>query len=142
MRRPPRPPGRPLLTRELLLRITGAGGFTAVAALVLLATHPAGDEHGRWLAFDALVFGQAVRAYANRSLDHPVSRLPVNRFLAAATVAVLAIQIAIPYVPVLADAFRATPVSLAELALVAVIALVPAVVAELLRVRGVRPWVA
>jgi hypothetical protein len=66
----------------------------------------------------------------------------VNRFLAAAAIAVVAIQIAIPYVPVLADAFRATPVSLAELALVAVIALVPAVVAELLRVRGVRPWVA
>jgi Ca2+-transporting ATPase len=142
MRRPPRPPGRPLLTRALLLRITGAGGFTALAALVLLVSHHGGDEHARWLAFDALVLGQAVRAYANRSLDHPVSRLPVNRFLASAAILAVAIQLAIPYVPVLADAFRATPVSAGELGLVAVIALTPAAVGELLRARGIRPWVA
>jgi P-type Ca2+ transporter type 2C len=142
MQRPPRPPGRPLLTRGLLLRIAAAGGWTAVAALVLMAARPGGDEHARWLAFDALVFGQAVRAYANRSLDHPVSRLPVNRFLAVTAVAVIIIQLAIPYIPILADAFRATTIGPEELALVAGIALAPAVVAEVVRARGIRPWVA
>ena len=72
MTRPPRPPGRPLLTRELLARIAGAGGFSAVAALWLMTASGAGLEHGRWLAFTALVLAQAVRAYANRSLVLPV----------------------------------------------------------------------
>jgi hypothetical protein len=46
------------------------------------------------------------------------------------------IQALIPYVPPLASAFRATPLDLVDWLLVAVVALAPALVAELARTRA------
>ncbi|HSK51624.1 MAG TPA: cation-transporting P-type ATPase, partial [Clostridia bacterium] len=142
MRRPPRKRGEPLLTRELLARIAGAGGFSAVAALVIMATHEGTDEHARWFAYTTLVCAQVVRAYANRSLHVPLHRLGRNGFLLGAGLVVIAIQVLMPFVPPLAEAFQATPLTLDEWATVAAVALTPAVAAEAIRtVRG-RPWVA
>jgi Ca2+-transporting ATPase len=142
MLRPPRPRSRPLLTRELLLRIAGAGSVTAVGALALMIWAGPGLDHARWLAFNTLVFGQLVRAYENRSLEHPVTSLSPNRFLAGACVVVVLVQLAIPFVPPLADAFRAASLSAVEVGLVVLVAVAPAIVAEV--VRRVRPgiWVA
>jgi Ca2+-transporting ATPase len=151
MERPPRPRDRPLLDTPLLLRIALAGGWTALAALALMATHvaaasPSGAEQrldeARWLAFNALVFGQVVRAYANRSLASPISRLPANRFLLAIGLLALAVQLAIPYVPPLADAFHAVPLDGGQWLLVLAIALAPALLAELVRAWRGREWVA
>lgn len=143
MRRPPRPSGVPLLTSPLLARIAVAGGFSAVAALVLMASHGGDEEHARWLAYTALVCGQAVRAYANRSLSTPVHRLRLNGALAAMVVVAIGIQVAIPYLPPLAGAFRATPLDALDWALVTLVAVAPAVVAEVARtVRRSAAWVA
>jgi Ca2+-transporting ATPase len=142
MRRPPRRRGVPLLTNELLGRIVVAGGFSAVAALVVMVTHPGPPEHARWLAYTALVCAQAVRAYANRSLREPIHRLPPNWFLLAAASLVVVIQAAIPYVPLLAEAFRATPLDTSDWAIVAVIALAPAMLAEVVRTVTGRTWIA
>ena len=62
-------------------------------------------------------------------------------FLALTCVAVVAVQVAIPYLPPLADAFRASPLDATEWAVVAAIALLPAAVAEVVRRFG-RTWVA
>jgi hypothetical protein len=64
--------------------------------------------------------------------------------LFAASVTAVVVQALIPYVPPLADAFRATPLDLVDWVFVAVIAFAPAVVAELVRaLRGGRTiWVA
>jgi P-type Ca2+ transporter type 2C len=141
MRQPPRPRGQPLLPSGLLGRIAVAGGWTALAALAVMAAHPGGLDGARWLAFNVLVAGQVVRAYANRSLRQPITRLRPNWFLLAASVVALGVQLLIPYVPALADAFRAAPLSAPEWLLVAVIALAPAVAANLMRaVRG-SEWV-
>ena len=142
MERPPRRAGVPLLTSGLLGRIALAGAFTALAALWLMKTHPGDPQHVRWIAYSALVFGQIVRAYANRSLRIPVFRIGRNGFLVLGAIGVAVIQLVIPFVPVLADAFRASPLDLEEWALVAVIALLPAIVAELIRARGRTVWVA
>jgi Ca2+-transporting ATPase len=142
MRRPPRPRGVPLLTAGLLVRIAVAGGVTAVAALAILVGHDGSPDHARWVAFTALVFGQLVRAYANRSLLHPVRRLPPNGFLAIACLIGGLIQLLIPYVPALAGAFRATPLDAVELALVGLVALGPLVVAEIVRSVRKTTWVA
>ena len=142
MHQPPRPRGQPLLTRELLLRICGAGAWTAVGALVLIATLPGGLDHARWVAFNALVVGQVVRAYANRSLTRPVLTLRRNSVLLGAALVALAAQFAIPYVPFLADTFRAAPLSALEWLLVLVIALAPAILAESVRALRGRTWVA
>jgi hypothetical protein len=68
--------------------------------------------------------------------------LPRNGFLARACLVGGVVQLAIPCVPALAEAFRATPLDGPELAHVALVALGPAVVGE--GVRSVRrtPWVA
>lgn len=119
-----------------------AGGVTAVAALALLIGHRGGADHARWVAFSALVFGQLVRAYANRSLVHPVHRLPPNGFLAVACIVGGVIQLGIPYIPPLAEAFRATPLDALDLLLVAIVALGPAAVAEVARTVRRPVWVA
>jgi Ca2+-transporting ATPase len=126
MSRPPRRRGVPLLTDDLLGRIVAAGGFSAVAALVVMVTHPGTPEHTRWLAYTILVCAQAVRAYANRSLRIPIHRLALNSILLAAGLLVITIQALIPQVPILAEAFRASPLDAGDWARVAVIALAPA----------------
>ncbi|MFI5254143.1 MAG: cation-translocating P-type ATPase [Candidatus Limnocylindrales bacterium] len=141
MRRPPRRRDRPLLTNTLLSKIAVAGSFSALAALVLLSTHDGGIQHATWLAYTALVVGQAVRAYANRSLTVPIWRLPMNGFLLAACVAVIAIQVFLPILPALATAFHATPLDPFDWSLVAIVALAPAVLAQILRAATAREWV-
>jgi Ca2+-transporting ATPase len=142
MRRPPRPSGRPLLTREILGGMALGGGFSAVAAVFLLLWADPGAGHARWVAFTALVFAQAVRANANRSLKIPSWSLLPNRFLALAAVLVVIVQVLIPFVPPLADAFRATPLSPLEWVLVLVVAVAPWLVAEGIRTRARIAWVA
>ena len=142
MARKPRRRGLPLLTNGLLGRIAVAGGFSAVAALVVMVIYPGTPDHTRWLAFTVLVCGQAVRAYANRSLRTPIHRLPPNVFLLVVSIGVIAIQAAIPAIPGLAEAFRATPLDASDWAIVAVIALAPALLAELIRTTTGRTWVA
>jgi Ca2+-transporting ATPase len=135
MTRPPRHIATPLLTTGLLGRITLAGAFSAVSALVLLATDPQGPAHGQWLAYTALACAQAVRAYGNRSLTEPLHRLSWNGVLLAAAVFTVVVQIAMPYVPALADAFRAQPLNAGEWVLVGIVALGPALVAQVVRLR-------
>jgi len=142
MRRPPRPRHEPLLTTSILGRIALAGGFSAAAALVLMEAHPGGFEHARWLAYTALVAGQAVRANANRSLTYPVLRLRPNPLLLGGAIVTVAVQAAIPYLPGVAAAFRATPLEASDWILVAIVALLPAAVAEVVRMAGRRTWVA
>ena len=142
MRRPPRKRGVPLMTGDVLARIGLAGGFSAAAALVVMAAQPGSAEHARWLAYSALVCAQVVRAYANRSIREPIHRLGPNRFLLAAGVLAVAIQVAIPEVPVLAEAFRATTLDAADWLVVAAIALAPALLAEAIRTIGRRTWIA
>ena len=142
MRRPPRKRGVPLLTNDLLGRITAAGSYSAIAALIVMATHPGTAEHARWLAYTSLVCAQAVRANANRSVREPIHRLPPNLLLLAMAVGVIVIQAAIPFVPFLAEAFHATPLDASDWAIVVVIALVPALIAETVRTVTGRTWVA
>ncbi|MDP9483952.1 MAG: HAD-IC family P-type ATPase, partial [Chloroflexota bacterium] len=142
MTRPPRPISRPLLTRGILVRIAAAGGFSALAALALLLAAPTATGHGQWLAYTTLVCGQAVRAYANRSLRAPIHRLSRNAFLLGACALVVIVQVAIPYVPPLAEAFRAVPLEPHDWLLVAAVALAPALLAQLVRSRRGSTWIA
>jgi Ca2+-transporting ATPase len=136
MHRPPRHAQEALLTKEILAKIVGAGSFTAVGALALMLKRGDGFAHAAWLAYTALVVGQCVRAYWNRSLREPIHRLGRNGFLVGACLLTVVVQGLIPYVPPLAEAFRATPLDLVDWVLVAVVAILPAAVAELVRTRG------
>lgn len=142
MDRPPRPRAEPLLGWSILARITLAGGFSAFAALALIEQHSPDFEHARWLAYTALVVGQVIRANANRSLSYPILLRRPNALLLTGGLLCVTIQVAIPYVPAVSDAFQATPLDAFDWLLVAVVALTPAVVAEVYRAVRHRPWVA
>ena len=136
MNRPPRHAQKPLLTNGILAKVVAAGSFTAIGALGLMVQDPGTFEHAAWLAYTALVVGQCVRAYSNRSVREPIHQLGRNAFLLGACLVAVVIQVLIPYFPPLAEAFRATPLGLTDWVLVAVIALAPALVAEVVRLRG------
>jgi magnesium-transporting ATPase (P-type) len=142
MRRAPRPRSVPLLTDPLLLKISAAGGFSAVAALAIMLAGPADPERARWMAYTVLVVGQAVRAYSNRSLTLPVWRLPMNGFLLLAALLTIGFQAVIPYLPTIAGAFHATPLDAGEWLVVLAVALAPSIVAQLVRAPTGREWVA
>jgi len=144
MTRRPRHAERPLLTNGILGGIGAAGAFTAVAALALMLLRGGNFTHAAWLAYTTLVVSQCVRAYWNRSIREPLHRLGRNAFLLAACVAAIAIQVVIPYIPQLADAFNATHLDAYDWVLVALIAFAPALVAEVARTlrKGSRIWVA
>jgi hypothetical protein len=142
MRRKPRRSGEPLLTAGLLARLAAAGSFSAVAALWLMLGQHGTLVHATWLAYTTLVCAQVVRAYANRSLRTPVHRLGRNVVLLAGGLAVVLVQAAIPFIPGIAEAFRASPLDLGEWGLVALVAIAPAAVAEIARATGRRLWVA
>ena len=141
MRRKPRPRSIPLLTDTLLVKIAAAGGFSAFAALLIMLFGPADPERARWMAYTVLVVGQAVRAYANRSLTLPVWRLPRNGFLLSVAIATVVVQVAIPYLPAVASAFHAMPLDPAEWLVVLALAFLPATVAQLVRALTGREWV-
>jgi Ca2+-transporting ATPase len=143
MQRPPRRTGEPLLSTPILARIALAGSFTAVAALGLMLSHdaPAGD-HARWLAYTALVCGQVVRALANRSLRASLFRIGPNAVLLGGAVLVVLVQLAIPFIPGVGDAFRATPLGPDDWLLVAIVAFAPALLAEVVRSARRTVWVA
>jgi hypothetical protein len=94
------------------------------------------------MAFTTLAVAQAVRANANRSLTVPLRRLRLNRLLAFAAALVVLVQAAIPFIPPLADAFRAVPLSSVEWLIVAAVATAPAVAAEIIRTRRRAIWIA
>jgi Ca2+-transporting ATPase len=144
MDRPPRRATQPLLSLPILWRIVLAGSFTAIAALVVMLNHDGGFEHSAWLAYTILVVSQCVRAYWNRSVHQPIHRLGRNGFLLAVSLAAVFIQVVIPYVPPLADAFRATTLDLGDWLVVGLIAFAPAAVAETIRSHapGRATWVA
>ncbi|MGD0017947.1 MAG: cation-transporting P-type ATPase [Candidatus Limnocylindrales bacterium] len=142
MQRPPRPRSQPLLDWTILSRICLAGGFSAFAALYMIERHSPDFEHARWLAYTALVVGQVVRANANRSLAYPVLLRRPNALLLAGGIACVAVQVVIPFVPALSDAFQATPLDAFDWLLVAIVALAPALFAEAYRAIRHRPWVA
>ncbi len=143
MTHPPRRRGEPLLTTGILVRIAVAGGFTAFAALAVLLVGTDEFDELRWVAYTALVIGQVVRAYANRSLIEPIHRLRPSWLLAIACGIVVLVQLLIPAVPALASAFRAHPLDAGEWLVIAVIALAPALLAELIRtLRPGRIWIA
>ena len=144
MTRAPRSATAPLLTNGILGGVALAGAFTAIAALVVMLARGGTFEHAAWLAYTVLVVGQCVRAYWNRSVHEPIHRLGRNGFLLGACLAAFGIQVLIPYVPVLAEAFRATPLDAVEWVVVVIVAFMPAVAAEAIRTlgRGRRLWVA
>jgi Ca2+-transporting ATPase len=124
MQRPPRRPGRGIITGSGWLMIFGVGTIMMLGTLFVLdAYYPGGlftlfavaaggdldltERHARTMAFTTLVLFQMFNVFNNRSTRRTAfTRVYANRLLWGAVVLSLLLQVAVVYLPPLQRAFR------------------------------------
>jgi Ca2+-transporting ATPase len=102
MQQPPRPPQAPLLDRPSLRFIVGVGSMKALLALGLLALVPRLGydlDAARAVTFHFMAVGQLLLTYPSR---HTWTRPAPNRYLHAAVLGGLAIQVLAAWLPLTA----------------------------------------
>ncbi|GMU01277.1 HAD-IC family P-type ATPase [Corallococcus caeni] len=135
MRRPPRRPEAPMLGRREWAAVLATGLLDASVTLgtFLWALRRMSLEEARTLTFTVLVFCQVLRAFAARSAG--MIHWEVGSFsnwpLLGVVVGTLALQVALPEVPMLAAFFSLVPLDAAHLALALGLGLIPVSVLEL-----------
>ncbi len=134
MDRPPRPPLEPIVNRVMTIRI---GIMTvAVTAAVLLAFWYGMTAHGvdlaETMAFVTLAFAELPIAYTSRSERYPLFKLGAfsNVWMQRAVGLSIVLVLAVVYLPFLQGPFNTVPLTLEHWAIIAPLALFPAVVAE------------
>ncbi len=133
MDRPPRPVSEPIVNREMIIGI--AVQTVAITTAVLIAFRiglPAGETHGRTMAFATLSISELLRAYTSRSERYSLFALGVfsNKWMQMAVLTSLAILLAIIYVPFLDPVFDTTFLTLADWLEMLPLILLPSVAAE------------
>ena len=124
--------GAPLLERGVLVGLLGIaaliGGCALGAYLVVREFHP---EAAQTAAFAAIALAELLFVFSCRSPTLPSRRLGPNHWLNLAVLASLAILITILYLPTCQQAFDTVTLTGPELAVVAALASIPALAAEL-----------
>lgn len=119
MSRPPRKPDAAILDRPAILHVTWMGLFICASSLLLAgAWHHFGWGHGEWqtVLFSAIGFAQIGQAWGLRALTRRAFRFGSNPALVGLTLATLALQLGVIYIPALSRAFNLAPLSPAGLA--------------------------
>jgi magnesium-transporting ATPase (P-type) len=137
MRRKPRDPKQPLLTRPLILRtslvslIMVAGGL----GLFLWELHVAksGLPAARTTVVNVIVFIEALYLFNCRSLTHSAFSLGVfsNRWLIGGVLGMIGAQLLFTYAPLMNRLFHSAPISLASWLRIVAVAVVVFVVVEI-----------
>jgi magnesium-transporting ATPase (P-type) len=115
MRRPPRPPGEPILTRVLLVRIAYVSLLMVAVTFVAFEWELARGssiETARTAAVNMLVIGELVYLFNVRHFTaHAFHRTTLhgNRVALWASLALVAMQLAFTYAPPLQKLFQSTP---------------------------------
>ncbi|HEX4746571.1 MAG TPA: cation-transporting P-type ATPase [Gaiellaceae bacterium] len=113
---------------QALLAIGGVVGLAALGAfLVVRDLRP---EAAQTAAYATIALAELVFVFSCRAELRPAWRLPRNHHLELAVVGSLALLLATIYVPVLQPPFGTVALTTGELAIVLLLALVPALVAE------------
>lgn len=102
MRRPPRSPAQPLITRPAFLRLLAMGLFMAAGTLAVFAWELSQGTplpHAQTEAFTVNATFQAFSAFAFRSANRPLHRLPPNWWLYAGAALAMSIQLLAVYWP-------------------------------------------
>lgn len=126
MNRPPRPPSRPLITRDLLRRILLVASLLVAGAFAVFAAQRgagASEAAARTAAINVFVFAEIAFLISCRSFDRVLPRAP-NRWLYGGIAAMTLLQLAITYTPVMQSLFHTAPIGAAAWGLVAVVAAV------------------
>jgi calcium-translocating P-type ATPase len=129
MRRPPRPPGSPVIGRFLIVRTVTVSVLMTVAALALFELR---DD--QTIVVTTIVLFQVVYLLECRSLEHSILHVGLwtNPWALAGIAAVLALQALFIYAPPMQEVFGSAPLDAGEwlLALAAAATVLPVVTAE------------
>lgn len=147
MRRPPRSPQEPIITREMwwgvvvqTIVMTGTTLFAYAVGLGKITlpflTIVPGEQLARVLAFVTLASAQLARAYTARSEHFSVFRIGLfsNRYMQYATASSLLGLLLVVYAPPLQGIFDTVPMNLTHWIIVIPLLLLPALVAELTKI--------
>lgn len=146
MRRRPRTPGASMLSGRLGLVIGLQGvlvGFSALAAFgVVYMNHPDDLERARTMAFCVLVYGELLRALVARSQTLTLFQLGLftNPILLVAIAVSCLLQIGVVTLPFARPVFETVGHAPWEWVVLAVLALTPATVIELMKILRSRFW--
>ena len=120
-----------LLGRGLAGALLVVGVAVGLVALVaFLTVRELRPEAAQTAAYATVALAELVFVFSCRAEVHPAWRLPRNRHLEAAVLVSLAVLAATLYLPALHEPFGTVSPSLEELAVVVVLAVVPAIAAE------------
>ena len=118
MKRPPRDPKTPILTRPLILRILLVSVLLVIGAFGLFKlTLRAGNEDlARTVAVNVFVFGEMFYLFSCRSITHIFWTLGfwTNKFLWAGVAVMTTLQLIYTYVPFFNAIFQSAPMGLQE----------------------------
>jgi Ca2+-transporting ATPase len=155
MRRPPREPARPILSRGTGLHILWVGLLMAALALwaggsryglfgaFLAGSFPDAPEAWRTMLFTTLVFSQATLALAERSRRSSLLQVGLfsNRYMLLAAASTFCLQMAVIYVPAFQGFFSTVPLSAPQAAVCLALSLLMLLAVELekLLIRAAQP---
>lgn len=141
MRRPPRDPATPLLTRELVMRILLVSGIMLAGAFGLFQWEQGrgvSDAEARTVAVNVFVMVELTYLLNCRSLDRSVFQVGVltNRWVLGGAAAMIGLQLAFTYAPFMNALFHSAPITgdaWLRIATVAVIGYIVVEVEKLIR---------
>ena len=138
MRRPPRDPGREILSGGFLLQVLFYAGLIAASTLAVFLWGLRHGAHAAELAFMTLVLAQVFHLGTARRRDGAIgwTAMSSNPWAVGAAVLALALQVVAIYVPPLPRLLQVSPLSATEWLLVTAASLAPAVAGQILRRRG------
>ena len=116
MRRPPRDPATPLLTRELVMRILLVSGIMLAGAFGLFQweqARGASDAEARTVAVNVFVMVELTYLLNCRSLDRSMFQVGVlaNRWVVGGAAAMIGLQLAFTYAPFMNTLFHSAPIT-------------------------------
>ncbi|MGB9596608.1 MAG: cation-translocating P-type ATPase, partial [Candidatus Poribacteria bacterium] len=139
MKRSPRPPNEPVLTRQSGIMLIGQGLIIAFCSLfvyrIALLKQPDNLVHARTLAFFVLACSQLFHSYNCRNSRESLFKIGLltNKKLIYATGVSFLLQIMVVYIPFLQSIFKIDPLKPLELGFVILVSSVPLWVMEIIK---------
>lgn len=135
MSRPPLDPSKPLLTKELIMRICLVGFMLLVGSFGIFEwelRRGSSLEAARTCATNIFVLGEMFYLFNCRSLRHSMSRIGLfnNRWVLGGVGCMLLLQLLFTYLPVMNTAFVSHPIDLRQWGLIIVTSLIVYIAVE------------
>jgi len=137
MQRPPRARREPILDRRGTFTVLGLGGYIGIATLLLFqfafdAGHPNALARAQTLAFTAIIAMEKLNVFNFRALRAPLCVVGwwSNRWVIAAVISMLGLQLAAVYVPIMQRALHTVALTGVDWVVILVIAIPPVIVSE------------